>query len=76
MNQYHYEETLAAAKNEIFALYQNEKKKQNKNGRKRVTKGWLKETIERVCESRGLPPTTAISVKSIRKRTKPVVLTE
>ena len=36
----------------------------------------MKETIERVCESTGLPPSTAVSVKSIRKRTKPVILTE
>ena len=76
VNQYHRKETLAAAKNETFALNQNEKNKQNKNCGKRVTKGWLKETIERVCESRGEPPTTATSVKSIRKCTKPVVLTE
>ena len=76
VNQYHHKETLAATKNETFALYQNEKKEQNKNGGKRLAKGWFKKTIERVCNSRGLPPTTAISVKSIRKRTKPLVLTE
>ena len=74
-NQYHHKETLAAEKNEIYALYQNKKNEQKTSG-KRVVKGWLKETIERVCESRGLPPSTAISVKSIRKRMKPVILTE
>ena len=75
VNQHHYKETLAAAKNEIYALYQNEKEKYNKIG-KRIPKGWLKDTIETVCSNRGLPPSTTVSVKAIRKRTKPVILTE
>ena len=32
VNQYHHKETLIAAKNEMFALYQNEKEEQKKNG--------------------------------------------
>ena len=74
VNQYHYKETLAAAKNEIFDAYQNEKEEQRKKG-KRIENGWLKKTIESVCTSRGLPPTT-ITEKTIRKRTKPVILVE
>jgi len=74
-NQYHQKETFVAAKNEIFSLYLFEKEKRTKNS-ERVPKGWLKSTIESVIRSRGLPSTTTISVKSIRKRTKPIVLTQ
>ena len=74
-NQYHQKETFVAAKNEIFSLYLIEKEKRTKNS-ERVPKGWLKSTIESVIRSRGLPSTTTISVKSIRKRTKPIVLTQ
>ncbi len=74
-NQYHHKETLVAAKNEIFSLYLIEKEERTKNG-ERVPKGWLKSTIESVIRSRGLPSTTTTLVKSIRKRTKPVALTE
>ena len=52
-----------------------EKEKQSKNG-KRIPKGWLKNTAERVCSSRGLPPTNKISLNAIRKRTKPVIVIE
>ncbi len=74
-NQYHHKETLVATKNEIFSLYLIEKEERTKNG-KRVPKGWLKSTIESVIRSRGLPSNTTISVKSIRKCTKPIVLTQ
>ena len=74
-NQYHHKETLVAAKNEIFSLYLIEKEERAKNG-ERVPKGWLQKTVESVIRSRGLPSTTTVSVKSIRKRTKPIILTQ
>ncbi len=71
----HYRETFIAAKNEITSLFKKEQEEYRKKG-ETLPRGWLKNTIERVCRIRGLPIGTTVPLSTIRSRTKAIVLTE
>jgi len=75
VNQHHQKEALRAAKNEIATLYQEKKTKCNNNGEK-LPNGWLKMTIDNVVNTKGLPPSTSISLKTIRNRKQAIVLSD
>ena len=75
VNQHHHKEALRAAKNEIATLYKEEKTKCNNNGKK-LPKGWLKMTIDNVVNTRGLPPSTSISLNTIRNQKQAIVLSD
>ena len=73
ISKHHHRETLAAAKNEIASLYKQEKERCKKNG-ERLANCWLKNTIKRVIEARGLPLSTSIPSSTIQNRKQAIVL--
>ena len=64
IKQQHYKETFIAAKNEITSLFKKEQEECRKKG-ETLPKGWLKYTIDRVCNVRGLPLDTKIPLSMI-----------
>jgi len=54
VKKHHQMQTITAVKNEITTLYFEEKKRCKEKGEK-VSNGWLKQTIDKVKEIRGLP---------------------
>ena len=67
--KHHRKEVMAAAKNEITQLYNEEKQRMKSNG-EILPRGWLKQTIQNVCKKRGISEyISQINVSTIRNRT-------
>ena len=67
--KHHRKEVMAAAKNEITQLY-NEEKQRMKSISEILPRGWLKQTIQNVCTKRGISEyISQINVSTIRNRT-------
>lgn len=57
-------------------LHCSRKSRNNTKKGETLPNGWLKTTIDRVCNMRGLPPGTKIPLSTIWSHTKAIVLTE
>ena len=71
----HQLQTRTAVKNEITTLYFGEKERYKEKG-EMVSNGWLKKTIQKVSEMRGLPESFQVPLSTIRNRRNPICLTD